>query len=108
MNETDGYIRLHPVTFPGFGLILVEGQLTNSSLLSGAEVTPPYPGCFSSLWMRPRRPRSKLSIRVSPPGTPPQSGRVVLGFIPQACPVASLVLFRRRIASWNPTIGYEI
>lgn len=24
MNETDGYIRLHPVTFPGFGLILVE------------------------------------------------------------------------------------
>ena len=24
MNETDSYIRLHPVTLPGFGLILVE------------------------------------------------------------------------------------
>jgi hypothetical protein len=24
MDETDGYIRLHPVTLPGFGLILVK------------------------------------------------------------------------------------
>ena len=51
---------------------------------------------------------SKLSIRVSAPGTPPQSSHVVLGFIPQACLVASLVLFRRGIASWNSTIGYQI
>jgi hypothetical protein len=30
MNETDGDVCLYPVAFPGFGLILINGELTNS------------------------------------------------------------------------------
>ena len=55
MNETDGYVCLNPVTFPGFGLILIKGKLTNSSLLAGAEVTPSHSWSFALLYMRLRR-----------------------------------------------------
>ena len=108
MSEADGYVCLHPVSFPGFGLILIKGKLTNSGLLSGAEVTPPRCGSFALLYTLPRRTRPELSICISPPGTPPQSSRVVLGFISQACLVPGLVLLRRGVASWNSAIRYEI
>jgi len=54
MSEADSYVCLHPVSFPGFGLILIKGKLTNSSLLAGAEVTPSHSGSFALLYMRLR------------------------------------------------------
>lgn len=41
MSEADGYVCPHPVSFPGFSLILIKGKLADPSLLSGTEVTPP-------------------------------------------------------------------
>jgi hypothetical protein len=55
MSEADGDVCLNPVTFPGFGLINIKGKLTNSSLLSSAEVAPPHFENFALLCMRPRR-----------------------------------------------------
>jgi hypothetical protein len=46
MREANGDVCLNPVTFPGFGPILIEGKLADSRLLSRAEVTPSHPGCF--------------------------------------------------------------